>query len=184
MLVISCIDRKRNKKNEITHYCIQDKFGNTKTVTASALKQAIINKQVICTNLELTSDNRLILKEDTNRIVDEQKRKNEVVKKNFISGEKKLNTANVDEYDLSDEEDNNGCYFGTRIRTRKFEIIIEVNYSEDKKQAHVYMKDIVSDNIELAESIQLKEPLYSDENIKRISVMLDTFAGKFKRISN
>ena len=68
MLVIKCIEKIRDSKGRITHYKIQDTKGNTKIVTAKQLKVAISNMQVNCVNLTLTSDNRLIDKEDKNKI--------------------------------------------------------------------------------------------------------------------
>ena len=59
MLTVRCLGKKYNK-NVITHYTLQDNAGNIKVVTAEQLKSAMINKQVECNNLILTSDNRII----------------------------------------------------------------------------------------------------------------------------
>ena len=60
MIIIKCINKIKNKHNVITHYQIQDTQGNIKIVTAQQLKTAIMNEQVECVNLQLTSDNKLI----------------------------------------------------------------------------------------------------------------------------
>lgn len=60
MLTVKCIERIRGRSGAIEFYKIQDIQGEQRVVTANQLKQAIRNKQVICSNLTLTSDNRLI----------------------------------------------------------------------------------------------------------------------------
>lgn len=60
MLTVKCIERIRGRSRAIEFYKIQDMQGEQRVVTANQLKQAIRNKQVICSNLTLTSDNRLI----------------------------------------------------------------------------------------------------------------------------
>ena len=57
---IRCINKKRDKNNNIIAYRIQDLSGKQMDVTPEQLKIAIFNYQVDCTNLRLTSNNRLI----------------------------------------------------------------------------------------------------------------------------
>ena len=60
MIQAKCIQKFRNKQNQIVGYRLQDLQGNLKDVTPQQLKQAIQNNQINITNLTLTSDNRLI----------------------------------------------------------------------------------------------------------------------------
>lgn len=63
MIQAKCIQKFRNKQNQIYGYRLQDTRGAIKDVLADQLKIAIKNKQINIINLTLTSDNRLI---DTN----------------------------------------------------------------------------------------------------------------------
>ena len=60
MIQAKCIEKFRDKHNQIYGYRLQDTQGNLKDVTSDQLKQAIKNKQINIINLTLTSDNRLI----------------------------------------------------------------------------------------------------------------------------
>ena len=60
MLQAACIQKFRDKNNQIYGYRIQDSTGATRDVKPEALKNAIKNKQIYITNLTLTSDNRLV----------------------------------------------------------------------------------------------------------------------------
>lgn len=62
-MVIKCIEKIRNKHNQITHYKLQDDNNNIKIVTASSLKNAIKYNKVEVINLVLTTDNRLVDKD-------------------------------------------------------------------------------------------------------------------------
>ena len=55
-----CIQKFRNKRNQIYGYRLQDQQGEIIDVSPTQLKTAIKNKQIHITNLTLTSDNRLI----------------------------------------------------------------------------------------------------------------------------
>ena len=59
-LQVLCIDKLRDKNNNIVSYLLKDNAGNTCEVTPEKLKHAIMYYQVDCVNLTLTSDNRLI----------------------------------------------------------------------------------------------------------------------------
>lgn len=60
MIVVKCIEKIKDNKGVIKQYKIKDSQCNEKVVTAQQLKQAIKNGQVCCSNLKLTSDNRLV----------------------------------------------------------------------------------------------------------------------------
>ena len=60
MLQATCIQKFRDKHNQIYGYRLQDSTGAVKDVKPESLKNAIRNKQISITNLTLTSDNRLI----------------------------------------------------------------------------------------------------------------------------
>ena len=64
MIDVKCISKIRNEQGIITGYQLQDNNGNIKVVQANELKEAIKRGEVNCTNLQLTSDNRLIDKKD------------------------------------------------------------------------------------------------------------------------
>ena len=55
-----CIDKARNKNNQIIGYKLQDQQGNIIIVKPEALKSVIRSKKIEIINLTLTSDNRLI----------------------------------------------------------------------------------------------------------------------------
>lgn len=59
-LVVQCVEKQRDKHNNIKAYLLQDKNGNKKVFNPAELKQAIANYQIQVLNLTLTSDNRLI----------------------------------------------------------------------------------------------------------------------------
>ena len=63
MIQALCLQKFRNKNNQIIGYRLQDRNGNTLDVKSEYLKQAIKNKQINILNLTLTSDNKLIDKE-------------------------------------------------------------------------------------------------------------------------
>lgn len=60
MIQAKCIQKFRNKNNQIIGYRLQDINGQIQDVTPENLKKAILNKQVHIVNLTLTADNRLI----------------------------------------------------------------------------------------------------------------------------
>lgn len=60
MLQVKCIKKFRDKSNKIYGYRLKDIDGQTKDVTPKDLKEAIINNQILVSNLRLTSDNRLV----------------------------------------------------------------------------------------------------------------------------
>lgn len=62
MIDVICIKVYRNRENTISGYLIRDLNDNLKDISVKDLKQAIINKQINVTNLKLTKDKRLILK--------------------------------------------------------------------------------------------------------------------------
>ena len=60
MIQAKCIQKFRNKQNQIIGYRLQDLNGQIQDVTPDNLKNAIKNKQIHIVNLTLTSDNRLV----------------------------------------------------------------------------------------------------------------------------
>ena len=60
MIQALCLQKFRNKNNQIIGYRLQDRNGNTLDVKSEYLKQAIRNNQINVLNLTLTSDNKLI----------------------------------------------------------------------------------------------------------------------------
>ena len=60
MIQAKCIQKFRDKHNNIYGYHLQDQQGNIKDVTPDQLKTAIQNQQITIINLTLTSDNRLV----------------------------------------------------------------------------------------------------------------------------
>lgn len=60
MIQAKCIQKFRNKSNQIIGYKLQDSQGKTKDLTPQQLKDAIHTKQIQVLNLTLTSDNRLV----------------------------------------------------------------------------------------------------------------------------
>ena len=63
MIICTCIDRFRNKQNQIIGYRIQDTEGNIRDVTPYQLKNVMIAGKLDVTNLKLTSDNKLVVKQ-------------------------------------------------------------------------------------------------------------------------
>lgn len=61
---VKCLDKQRDKNNNITAYLLCDESGKQMAVTPEQLKNAIYNYQVDCVNLTLTSDNRLVDKDE------------------------------------------------------------------------------------------------------------------------
>ena len=55
-----CIQKIRDKNNNITGYVLQDCTGKQVTVSSKELKDAIVNKKIQIINLKLTVDNKLI----------------------------------------------------------------------------------------------------------------------------
>lgn len=60
MIQAKCIQKFRNKSNQIIGYKLQDSQGKTKDLTPQQLKDAIHTNQIHVLNLTLTSDNRLV----------------------------------------------------------------------------------------------------------------------------
>ena len=60
MLTVTCIQKFRDRHNQIYAYRLQDFQGNTRDVYSDQLKQAIRNNKINIVNLTLTSDNRLV----------------------------------------------------------------------------------------------------------------------------
>ena len=71
MIKAKCIQKLRNKNNQIYKYIIVDSNGNHKDIDAKSLKQAIISNQIEIANLSLTSDGRLIDKGEKARTTDD-----------------------------------------------------------------------------------------------------------------
>lgn len=69
MIQVKCIQKFRDKNNQIIGYRLQDTNGNTKDIDSQSLKQSIISHKIDVTNLKLTSDNRLIDKDDADKEV-------------------------------------------------------------------------------------------------------------------
>lgn len=63
MVTVICTKAYRNNKNKIYGYNIQDLYGQSCDISPENLKQAITNKQISVTNITLTSDGRLIIKD-------------------------------------------------------------------------------------------------------------------------
>ncbi len=57
---VQCLDKQRDKNNNIVTYTLKDSTGKQMQVAAKSLKDAIYNYRVECNNLTLTSDNRLV----------------------------------------------------------------------------------------------------------------------------
>ena len=65
MKYCKCIQKVRGKNNIILKYKLKDFNGNIIEIDTAKLKQAIRDRKVLVTNMQLTSDNRLItLKSD------------------------------------------------------------------------------------------------------------------------
>lgn len=60
-MIVTCINRERNSSGQILYYDIMDENNNKSRLTSGQLKSAIRNKKVICTNLTLTKNNKLML---------------------------------------------------------------------------------------------------------------------------
>ena len=94
MLTVTCIQKFRNKQNQIYGYRLQDQQGNIKDVYSDQLKAAIRNNKIDIVNLTLTSDNRLVAKTPekqhklnnkmTNEDQEEQRFKNILAKANLM----------------------------------------------------------------------------------------------------
>ena len=63
---VKCIQKIRNKRNQIIGYKLQDLQGNTRDIKSNGLKQAMFKDKVEVINLKLTVDNRLIDKKIEN----------------------------------------------------------------------------------------------------------------------
>lgn len=63
-LIVKCLDKQRDTNSKITAYLIVDKSGKQMTVEPYRLKNAIYNYQVVCVNITLTSDGRLVDKSE------------------------------------------------------------------------------------------------------------------------
>lgn len=57
---VKCIDKLRDSSNKLYGYTIIDERGKIKTVKKDVLKNAILNGELVCTNLQFTKDGRLI----------------------------------------------------------------------------------------------------------------------------
>lgn len=64
MILARCIEKHRDINNKIQGYTLQDLYGNTLYFEPVKLKQAIISKQIMVSNLTLTRDYRLVEKQD------------------------------------------------------------------------------------------------------------------------
>lgn len=60
-MLVTCINRERNSSGQILYYDIMDENNNKVRLTSEQLKSAIRSKKVICTNLTLTKNNKLML---------------------------------------------------------------------------------------------------------------------------
>lgn len=64
MIQAKCIKKFRDKNNHIYGYCLVDLNGRTQDVKPENLKKAIAKNQINVTNLTLTSDGRLVDRQD------------------------------------------------------------------------------------------------------------------------
>lgn len=64
MLAVKCSDKVRNANGVIQAYIIKDKRGNTRKFDPIALKNLILNGELVVENLKLTKDYRLIDKSE------------------------------------------------------------------------------------------------------------------------
>ena len=62
MIQARCIKKHKDWNDNIKQYVLMDNQGTTKILSSEEIKQAIMQKQIIVTNLTLTSDGRLINK--------------------------------------------------------------------------------------------------------------------------
>lgn len=60
MLLVTCIEKFRNKQNQIIGYRVQDGTGATMDITSKQLKDALISGRAQVTNLTLTKDGKII----------------------------------------------------------------------------------------------------------------------------
>lgn len=74
MIVAKCVDRLKDKKGNIYNYVLEDKNKNQTLMLSSDLKKAIALNKIKVTNLTLTKDCRLILKEEKNIVKNPNKK--------------------------------------------------------------------------------------------------------------
>ena len=86
-LKVECIAKKRDGNNIIVAYTVVDSAGNKMNVTPIQLKKAIYNYSVICTNLKLASDGRLIDKKSSESIYKKDESITDNTKINWITDE-------------------------------------------------------------------------------------------------
>lgn len=70
MIQAKCIEKFRNKNNQIVGYLIEDCNGQQLRVAPDQLKMAIFSQQIKITNLKFTKDGRLIDVDNTENTVD------------------------------------------------------------------------------------------------------------------
>lgn len=129
MLTVKCIQKFRNKQNQIYGYRLQDINGQTQDVQPNNLKQAIKNGQIHVVNLTLTKDDRLI---DTTEHQLQSKKlgsspqlpKSEIIKQRLVDAAEYvwLNQASFLDVKYYDFFDNPASTLST---TDNFDIIID-----------------------------------------------------------
>lgn len=81
---VKCINKFRNKYNQITGYRIQDTHGNIKDVTPHQLKRAMSTNKIEVINLTLTSDYRLVDKEQLQSTNKKKKQKYAILTREIV----------------------------------------------------------------------------------------------------
>ena len=191
MIQLKCIEKIRDKHNNITDYRLQDINGHTKRISAKELKLLILNKKVEITNLRLTSNNTLVDKHSSKTVsqvstcvLTEEQFKSELNKifNKFIQlvgrGEAWQNT---------DSNPENGNYLTTQITSiykdnnlEEYGITFGIDYNDNEKQAFaMFQSDNGWGKEEFSEQVSLAKPLFSTYNINNIKLLMNKIYKDF-----
>ena len=187
MIQAKCIQKFRNKNNQIYGYRLMDLNGQTQDVQPNNLKQAIANKQIHVVNLTLTSDGRLIDTTEkhlqSNKLGDEpQKKVSNFERKctkiiEYISKKTNivfdLNTIDIDESD--DEYSYN--IESNEVSKNKLVISILIRQYEDRDiKVSIEIESNIYDNLEIdLDEVTIRNSCSQlDKQLDTVNKILDT----------
>ena len=193
MVNVEYVNKLRDKNNKIVGYNISDPNNNTMDISAKDLKQAILDKKVYASNLQLTSDGRLADKADTSLKSESKKAEfvaqiQEIKKKFYASvGGRDPRTGGVSSFDSS-------MLYTDDIYYVYFPETYKGNFAHKNKCYGVTITASCSNNFrrvrlrwacnngmgpeEFSEVGILSRPAYSDDNIQVIRETFNRFIEK------
>lgn len=193
MITCKCIQKFRERTGKIYGYRLIDINGQTQDATPGDLKRAIANKNITVLNLTLTSDDRLVDKNPEKQLQNKKIMPNNVIrpmnnKEKFIDYitkvveglTKRIGTGDIQiEPDECTDDYLMGTIYNLCYDKNDDTYVITFGISDESEPEvyAIFQKDCMN-TPEFEDSMPLKKPIESKENLVIIKEFFDTVAKK------